>query len=113
VEWKRPLDGKSGSFLELDDPALVLEAWKPAEDGRGTILRILDVGGLARTAHLQLPLAVIEHAWVDNALERDQSDLPLGADQHSVEFTVKSHAILTLRILQHASEKPPCGPYCK
>ncbi|MFL6428691.1 MAG: glycoside hydrolase family 38 C-terminal domain-containing protein, partial [Acidobacteriaceae bacterium] len=25
VEWKRPLDGKSGSFLQLDDPALVLE----------------------------------------------------------------------------------------
>jgi alpha-mannosidase len=113
VEWKRPLDGKSGSFLQLDDPALVLEAWKPAEDGRGTILRILDLGGAARTARVQLPLAAVEHAWTDNALERDQSELPLGGDGHSVEFNVKPHAILTLRILQHAPAKPPCGPYCK
>lgn len=112
VEWKRPLEGKSGSFLELDDPALVLEAWKPAEDGRGTILRILDLGGSARTAHLRLPLATVEHAWADNALERDQSELSVAADQHSVEFTVKPHAILTLRILPHAQEKPSCGPYC-
>jgi alpha-mannosidase len=113
VEWKRPLDGKSGSFLGLDDPALVLEAWKPAEDGRGTIVRILDVGGSARIAHLRLPFATVEHAWADNALERDQSDLAIGADQHSVEFTVKPHAILTLRILPHAQAKPPCGPYCR
>ena len=113
VEWKRPLDGKSGSFLGLDDPALVLEAWKPAEDGRGTIVRILDLGGSARTAHLRLPFATVEHAWADNALERDQSELAIGADQHSVEFTVKPHAILTLRILPHAQAKPPCGPYCK
>jgi alpha-mannosidase len=118
VEWKRPLDGKSGSFLELDDPAVVLEAWKPAEDGRGTILRIVDLGGAdlggpVRTAHMRLPLVAIEHAWADNALERDQSELPLGADPHSVEFTIKPHAILTLRILPRAQVKPPCGPYCK
>jgi hypothetical protein len=30
-----------------------------------------------------------------------------------VEFTVKPHAILTLRILSHAQAQPPCGPYCK
>jgi alpha-mannosidase len=118
VEWKRPLNGKSGSFLELDDPAVVLEAWKPAEDGRGTILRIIDLGGAdlggsARTTRLRLPLVAIEHAWADNALERDQSELPLGADPHSVEFTVKPHAIITLRILPHPTAKPPCGPYCR
>jgi alpha-mannosidase len=113
VEWKRPLDGKGGSFLQLDDPALVLEAWKPAEDGRGTILRILDLGGPARTARLRLPLTAVDHAWTDNALERDQSELPLGEDPHSVEFTIKPHAILTLRILAHPQAETPCGPYCK
>jgi alpha-mannosidase len=113
VAWKRPLDGKSGSFLQLDDPALVLEAWKPAEDGRGTILRILDIGGAGRTAHLQLPLLPIEHTWFDDALERDRSELPLAADGHSVEFNVKPHAIITLRILPQPSAKAACGPYCK
>jgi hypothetical protein len=62
---------------------------------------------------MRLPLVAIEHAWADNALERDQSELPLGADPHSVEFTIKPHAILTLRILPRAQVKPPCGPYCK
>jgi hypothetical protein len=55
----------------------------------------------------------MDHAWTDNALERDQSELPLGADPHSVEFTVKPHAILTLRILAHPQAETPCGPYCK
>jgi alpha-mannosidase len=113
VEWKRPLDGKSGSFLQLDDPALVLEAWKPAEDGRGTILRLLDLGGGARTARLRLPSAAIEHAWTDDALERDQSELSRGPDDHSIELQVKPHAIITLRILPQAPGKPTCGPYCK
>lgn len=111
VAWKRPLDGKSGSFLQLDDPALLLEAWKPAEDGRGTILRILDLGGAARTARLYLPLATLEHAWMDNALERDQSELPSG-DGHSVEITVKPHAIITLRIL-HMHLRSLQRSYCK
>jgi alpha-mannosidase len=26
ADWKRPLAGQSGSFLQLDDPALLLEA---------------------------------------------------------------------------------------
>jgi alpha-mannosidase len=112
VEWKRPLDGKSGSFLELDDPALVLEAWKPAEDSRGTILRILDLGGVTRTARLRLPSTPVEHAWTDDALERDQSELSSAPDGHSIEFHVKPHAIITLRIPPHASAKPACGPYC-
>jgi alpha-mannosidase len=113
VEWKRPLEGKSSSFLQLDDPALVLEAWKPAEDGRGTILRILDLGGVARTARLRLPSVPVEHAWTDDALERDQSELSSAPDDHSIEFQVKPHAIITLRILPHPSVNPACGPYCE
>jgi alpha-mannosidase len=118
VDWKRPLDGQSGSFLQLDDPALVLEAWKPAEDGRGTILRIVDLGGddlggAARTARLRMPLASVEHAWTDDALERDQSELSPDPDDHSIEFQVKPHAIITLRVLPHESVNPACGPYCE
>jgi hypothetical protein len=30
-----------------------------------------------------------------------------------VEFAVKPHAIITLRILPHGSGKAPCGPYCQ
>src|SRR6185437_7553901 len=44
----RPLNHAEDSFLQVDDPDLLLETWKPAEDGNGTILRFLDLGGTTR-----------------------------------------------------------------
>ena len=37
------LNGGQASFLQMDDRDVLLEAWKPAEDGNGTILRFLDL----------------------------------------------------------------------
>lgn len=91
--------GPEGSFLQADDPALVLETWKPAEDGRGTILRFVDLGGRARKVHVRLPEGSIEHAWLDDALERDQSFVEC-TDAHTVTFPVMPHSIVTLRVLR-------------
>jgi len=111
VETRRPLDGMTGSFLQLADPALVLETWKPAEDGRGTILRFLDLGGPARTVHIGLPQIVLEHAWLDDALERNQHELPL-AGPHGLDLAIKPHAIITVRLVNQEKEPPPCGRFC-
>jgi hypothetical protein len=111
VETRRPLDGTSGSFLQLSDPALVLETWKPAEDGRGTILRFLDLGGRARTVHIGLAQIVPEHAWLDDALERDRRDLPL-AGPHGFNLEIEPHAIVTVRLVHQVKEQPPCGRFC-
>ena len=43
--WQ-PLDGKRGTFIDVKDDSLVVLAVKPAEDGRGTIVRFQDLGGL-------------------------------------------------------------------
>jgi hypothetical protein len=111
VETKRPLDGKSGSFLDVSDPALVLETWKAAEDGRGTILRFLDLGGAARTVRIGLPHSVLEHAWITDALERDQKELAI-TDPHALHIAITPHAIVTVRIQTKVTELRPCGRYC-
>lgn len=111
VQTKRPLSGTSSAFLHIDDPALVLEAWKPAEDGRGTILRLLDLGGAERTVRVEFPLNSIEHAWIADALERDQKEALL-TDAHSVEVNVHPHAIVTVRVVSRIVPAPACGRFC-
>ncbi len=111
VEIKRPLDGRSASFLDASDPALVLQTWKPAEDGRGTILRFLDLGGVARTVRVALPQISVEHAWMTDALERDGNQLTV-TDPHAIEFAVKPHAIVTIRVLSRVAPVPACGRFC-
>jgi alpha-mannosidase len=111
VETRRPLDGVKTSFLDANDPALVLEAWKPAEDGRGTILRFLDLGGEARRVHVKFPQLTIENAWTDDALERDQAPAAVAADG-GVDLDIRPHAFLTLRIVNRVTEPPACGRFC-
>jgi alpha-mannosidase len=93
-----PLDGKQDSFLQVNDPNLILTTWKPAEDGRGTILRIIDVGGATRTVGVETPLLQLQKAWQTDAVERDQSQLSL-AGPHQFQFTVHPHEIVTVRLI--------------
>jgi hypothetical protein len=111
VETKRPLDGTSGSFLNVADPSLVLETWKPAEDGRGTILRFLDLGGPSRIVRVGLPHLILEHAWIADALERNQTEVPL-AGTHAFDLAIKPHEIVTVRIQNKVAVLPACGRFC-
>ena len=94
----RPLNGKQDSFLKVDDPNLVLDTWKPAEDGKGTILRFLDLGGAARSVNVQTPLFHLQQAWQTDAVERNQKPLSL-AGTNGFEFTIHPHEIVTVRIV--------------
>lgn len=106
LEQPRPLNGKQDSFLNMDDPDLLLETWKPAEDGNGTILRFLDLGGATRTVSVTTPLLHLEKAWQTNAVERDQNVLPLSGSQ-GFQFTVHPHELVTIRLVGNDVLKPP------
>jgi alpha-mannosidase len=95
----RSLNGKQGSFLNVNDPDLLLEAWKPAEDGNGTILRFLDLGGATRTVNVRSPLLNLKQAWQTDAVERNGRTLPL-AGSRGFRFTVHPHEIVTVRIAE-------------
>jgi len=42
---ERPLPPDPGSFLEVDAPDVVVVNWKAADDGKGTIVHLLETGG--------------------------------------------------------------------
>ncbi|MBZ5565392.1 MAG: hypothetical protein LAP13_23590 [Acidobacteriia bacterium] len=93
----RPLTPAPTSFLEADAPNVALENWKTAEDGHGTILRLVEIAGQAATLHLQFPLFELKQAWLANAAEENQREIPVSA--HSLEVPIQPHQVLTIRIL--------------
>jgi len=98
LDLPQPLNGNQGSFLTVDDPDLLLETWKPAEDGNGTILRFLDLGGAARTVTVSTPLLKIDRVTETDAVERNEK--PLDPDgPHSFRFAVRPHQIVTVRVV--------------
>ena len=101
INSPRPLDSARGSFLQVDQPNAVLETWKMAEDGDGTILRFVEVAGKESTVDVQTPLINAESAWLSDAMERKQG--PLSVSPHSFRFSVKPFQIVTVRLEGAAS----------
>jgi hypothetical protein len=106
LDLPRPLDGLRDSFLSVDDPDLLLDTWKPAEDGNGTILRLIDLGGTPRTARITLPLVAIDKVVTTDAVERDGEPI-VPEDQHTFSVAIRPHAIVTVRIVGKPSLHPP------
>jgi hypothetical protein len=104
----RALDGKQGTFLQVDDPDLVLNAWKLAEDGAGTILRFLDLGGKTRTVMVQMPLLHLQQVWQTDAVERNEKQLSLRGST-GFDLTIHPHEIITVRLLGTGETQPPAN----
>jgi len=98
---ERPLPPGSSSFLEVDAPNVAVVNWKAADDGKGTIIRLLETGGTAATAHLTFPMFSVESAWRSTASEENQQ--PLNPSGHSLTVDLKPHEIATLRIVASMS----------
>ncbi len=101
-------DGKQCSFLQVNDPNLVLTAWKPAEAGLGTIMRFLDLGSQGRTITAQTPLLRLQEAWQTDSVERNEKQLSLQGSS-GFQFTIHPHEIVTVRLIGK-SEQGRCEP---
>jgi alpha-mannosidase len=97
LDLPRQLDGKEASFLTVDDPDLLLDTWKPAEDGDGMILRFIDLGGKPRTVSVSTPLLDLEKATETDAVERNQKPLALEGS-HRFQISIDPHEIVTVRL---------------
>lgn len=100
---------RQAGYLDVSDPAVLVEDWKPAEDGKGTILRLLDLGGTARQVTIQTPLLTISRAVQTDAVERDKKDLSL-IGRHGLIVVVHPHEIVTIRLIGNsisAQGSPP------
>jgi hypothetical protein len=96
INSPRPLDSAQASFLKLDQADVALVTWKLAEDGKGTILRFLELAGKSAEVNAETPLLGVQAAWRADALERNQE--PLAASPHGFRFSVKPFQIVTVRV---------------
>jgi hypothetical protein len=92
----RPLDAVQNSFLQVDQPNVVLVTWKRAEDGQGTILRFVEVNGEAANVSVATPILNLESGWLANAMEKNQQ--PLAVSAHGFQFPIKPFQIVTIRL---------------
>jgi alpha-mannosidase len=93
----RPLDRSAASFIDVPDNDLLLETWKPAENGDGTILRFLDFGGTARTVKVDIPILRINQVWLCDAVERNKERLALDGTS-GFRLSVHPYSITTVRV---------------
>jgi alpha-mannosidase len=96
VRPPRPLDKAQGSFLQVSQPNVILVNWKNAEDGRGTVLRFLEVAGQTGRVDIQIPILQIQAAWICNAMEENQQQL--STSDHRLPFLIKPFQIVTIRV---------------
>ncbi|MGH9344945.1 MAG: glycoside hydrolase family 38 C-terminal domain-containing protein, partial [Terriglobia bacterium] len=89
---------EQASYLDVSDPDLLVEDWKTAENGDGTILRMIDLGGDTRQVTVTTPLLTLSHVIETDAVERNEHELPL-AGPHSFQFTVHRDQIVTVRLV--------------
>jgi alpha-mannosidase len=92
----RPLAADQSSFLQVDQPNVVLVTWKRAEDEQGTILRFVEVNGGPSTVKVEVPILNIQNGWICNAMEKNQQ--PLAVSGHRLEFPIKPFEIVTVRV---------------
>jgi alpha-mannosidase len=92
----RPLPSSQSSFLQVDQPNVVMNAWKEAEDGEGTIMRFTELNGESSTVKVTVPVVDLQAAWTCNAVEKCKD--PLSVTQHDFTFAIKPFQIVTLRI---------------
>ena len=93
---ERPLQPAPLSFLQADAPGVTVESWKAADDGDGTILRLLETAGTESKATLRFPLLRLRKAWRCTAVEDNLNEIPVQGQ--SLEITLKPHESVTLRI---------------
>jgi len=84
------------SFISLEPENLVIYMIKKAEEDKALIVRIYETEGKPTTiARLMTSLSVKSHSLC-NLLEVKEK--PIKVEHHKIEFTVKGHEIITLKL---------------
>lgn len=92
-----PLPAEGTSFLQIDAPNIVLVTWKIAEDGKGTILRLLETAGQSTEVTVKLPHSNLQSASLCNSVEDYMRDLRV--TDHQIHLTFRPHEVLTVRLM--------------
>ena len=85
---------------------MLLVTWKPAEDGEGTIMRFLNLGGQAGEVKVTTSLLDVKSAWLCTAMEANQQQIS-DTNPHGFSFSIKPHQIVTVRVSGAPTVAPP------
>lgn len=86
-----------GSFLQIDNPAIVLLAWKQAEQGAAWVLRLWNMAGQTETASVSFPFAGTVKATRSDITESVQPDA-VSCEGESVQLQLTANEIATWRV---------------
>jgi hypothetical protein len=93
---KKSLHAARASFLNVDNPSVFLSAWKTAEDGGGTVMRFIELGGSRAPVKVSGPLLRDASGEACNAVEECGRAVKGGAD--GLSFELSPRQIYTLRV---------------
>ncbi|MBL9134929.1 MAG: hypothetical protein JNK85_03630 [Verrucomicrobiales bacterium] len=88
-------------WLRMEPDRVHLTAWKPAEDGRGFILRLLETAGEPADVILDSPHLSVDSAYRCNAVEEDIGPLPIANGR--TRISMPAFGIATLRWIPRPS----------
>jgi len=95
-EGSAPAETEHGiSLVQVDQPNLVIETIKAAQDGEGLIIRLYESQRMRGRTTLTAGFP-IKQAWQTNILEENQKNLDIKGNQ--LEFSYKPYQIITLRV---------------
>jgi alpha-mannosidase len=91
-----PLPATEAKILEIDNPNVALSTWKRAEDGQGTILRLVEISGKEQSARITSPYLKIRGAWNCSVLEEmgTAADVSMSA----IHVMLRPFEIKTIRL---------------
>lgn len=85
------------SFCSVEQPNVLLQTLKKADDGQGTIVRLLEIAGRETETMVNIPFLTIDRAYQANAFEENEG--VLSASEHAVKVPITANGTATVRIL--------------
>jgi hypothetical protein len=93
---KKTLPAAQMSFLEVDNPAVVVTAWKGAEDGDGSVLRFIELSGKRGSVSVRSPL--LKNAAAQNCNAMEDCGQPVSSDANGFNFVLSPRQIFTMKV---------------
>jgi hypothetical protein len=91
-----PLGPTEESFLKIEDPAIMLSAWKGAEDGDSYILRFYNTSDQAVATHVEFPTLQFDSLVHTSPVEADRELVQ--SQQGRIALNLGPHEIYSLRV---------------
>jgi hypothetical protein len=97
LEWPQEALPVAAGFLEIDNPNVILAAWKGAQDGQGDILRFYNTSASAAASRVRFPHLRFQEAYWTNAVETDEG--AAGSSGVQLQLSLRPHEIRTIRLV--------------